>query len=123
MQDRVDQLESVVDLVSNFGTSEDNLAADEDQEHDLGLDHAVDETREQLGFVGTEVVVARSQTLQTDGELDVARANDVLDLEIRELGVEACCLLATWSLSPFTGHHPCQPRGRCYVGAALICSI
>ena len=28
------------------------------------------------------------KTLQADGKLDVARANNVLDLEIRELGIE-----------------------------------
>jgi hypothetical protein len=33
--------------------------------------------------------VARSKTFETNGELDVARTNDVLDLEIRELGIEA----------------------------------
>jgi hypothetical protein len=85
---RVDQLESLVDLLTNFSTSQDNLATDEDQENDLGLHHAIDQTREQLGLVGAEVVVTRGQPLQTDGELDVARADDVLDLEIGKLGVE-----------------------------------
>lgn len=32
--------------------------------------------------------MAAGQTLQTDGELDVARAHNVLDLEIRKLCVE-----------------------------------
>lgn len=79
----------MIDLVAYFGSSEHDLAADEDQEHNLGLDHAVDKTREQLGFVGTEVVMARGQTFQTDWKLDVAGANDVLDLEVGEFGVEA----------------------------------
>lgn len=85
---RVDQLESLVDLLADFSTSQDNLATDEDQENDLGLHHAVDQTREQLGLVGTEIVVTRGQPLQTDGELDVARADNILDLEIGKLGVE-----------------------------------
>lgn len=34
-------------------------------------------------------MMARCKTLQTDGEFDVTRANDVLDLKVRELGVEA----------------------------------
>jgi len=34
-------------------------------------------------------VVTRSKTLQTDGELDVAGTNNVLDLEVGELGVES----------------------------------
>lgn len=80
----------MIDLVADFGASQDNFAADEDQENDLGLDHAVNETREQLGLVRAEVVVARSQTLQANGELDVARPHDVLDLEVCELRVEAC---------------------------------
>ena len=33
-------------------------------------------------------MVARSETLETDGELDVARSDNVLNLEIRELRVE-----------------------------------
>lgn len=33
--------------------------------------------------------MARCKTLQTDRELYIARSNDVLDLEVRELGVEA----------------------------------
>lgn len=99
LQDGVDQLEGVVNLVADLGTSEDNLAAHKDQEHNLGLDHAVDETGEQLRLVGAEVVVARSQTLQADRELDIAGADDVLDLEVRELGVEACGrILATYTL-------------------------
>lgn len=85
----IDHLEGLVNLLSHLGTSEDDLAADEDKKHNLGLNHAVDQTREQLRLVRTEVVMARSETLQTNGELDIARADNVLDLEVRELGVEA----------------------------------
>ena len=89
LKHRVDHFKGLVDLFTNFGTSQDNLAADEYQEHNLRLDHSVDETREQLRFVRAEVVMARSKTFQTDWELDVARADNVLDLEIRELCIEA----------------------------------
>ena len=89
LQHRVDHFEGLVDLLTHFRAGEDDLTADEDQEHNLGLDHAVDETREQLGLVRAEVVMLGSKTLETDGELDVARTDDVLDLEVRELGVEA----------------------------------
>lgn len=95
LQHRVDHFKSLVDFLSDFGTSQDNLAAHENQEYNLGLDHSVDQTGEQLGLVRAEVVMARSQTLQADRELDVARANDVLDLEIRELCVEAELLYNT----------------------------
>ncbi len=89
LQHRVDHFKRLVNLLAHLGTGQDNLAADEDQQHNLGLNHAVDETREQLRLVGAKVVMARSQTFETNGELDIARTNDVLDLEIRELGVEA----------------------------------
>ncbi len=79
----------MIDLLADFGTSQDNLATDEDQEDNLRLDHSVDKTREQLRLVRAEVVMARSQPLQTNGELDVARADNVLDLEVGELRVEA----------------------------------
>jgi hypothetical protein len=88
LQNGVDHLECLVDLLTNFGTSQDDLARNEDEEDNLRLDHAVDQTREQLRLVGAEIVMARSQTLETDGELDVATANNVLDLEILELGIE-----------------------------------
>lgn len=81
-QDGVDELERLVDLLANLGTGQDDLAADEDEEDDLGLHHAVDETREELRLVGREGVMARCKSLQANGELDVAGANDVLDLEV-----------------------------------------
>ena len=34
-------------------------------------------------------MMSTCKTLQTDGEFDVTRANNVLDLEVGELGVEA----------------------------------
>ena len=46
LQHRVDHFERLVDLFSNFRASQDDLARDEDQEDNLGLDHSVDETRE-----------------------------------------------------------------------------
>lgn len=85
---RIDQLESRINLLTHFGASQNDLTTDEDQEHNLGLHHAVDQTREEFRLVGAEMVVTRGQTLQTDGELDIAGADDVLDLEVRELGVE-----------------------------------
>lgn len=84
----VDHFKGLVNLLTNFGTSQDDLAADEDQQDNLGLNHSVNETREQLGLVGAEIVMARRKTFQTNGELDVARADNVLDLEVGELGVE-----------------------------------
>jgi len=79
----------LVDLLTDLCTSENDLTTDEDQKDDLGLDHAVDETREQLRFIGAEIVMLRGEALESNGELDVARAHDVLDLKVGELRVEA----------------------------------
>jgi len=43
---RIDHLESLINFLAYFGTSQDDLATDENQEHNLGLHHAVDQTRE-----------------------------------------------------------------------------
>lgn len=42
-----------------------------------------------LRFITREIAVGVRETLESDRELDVARADDVLDLELGELGVEA----------------------------------
>ena len=86
---RVDHLKGLINLLSNFGSRQHDLTAHENQKHNLGLDHAVDKTREQLWFIRTEVVMPAGKTLETDRELDIARSHDVLDLEVGELGVEA----------------------------------
>lgn len=43
---RVDELKGLVNLLSDFGAGEHDLAGDEDEQHDLGLHHSVDETGE-----------------------------------------------------------------------------
>lgn len=88
LKHRVDHLEGLVNLFSNLRASQDNLATDEDQEHNLWLDHSVDKTGEQLRLVRAEIVMTRCKTFETDRELDVARADNILDLEVGELGIE-----------------------------------
>ena len=114
VQHRVDHLESLVNLFSNFRTSQDDLAADEYEKHNLGLNHTIDlkrrrvsagafygrnnetwtpiqgtyKTRKELRFVRAEMMMARRKAFETDRELDIARADNVLDLEVRELGVK-----------------------------------
>ena len=46
-------------------------------------------TRKKFRLVRAEVVMTRRKAFKTDWELDIARADNVLDLEIRELSVEA----------------------------------
>lgn len=89
MQDWVNHLESLIDLLADLGTSENDLAADEDEQDNLGLDHAVNQAREQLRFVRAEVVMLRSKAFKSDGKLDIARSHNVLDLEVGELGIES----------------------------------
>ena len=72
----------MVDLFTNLGTGQDDLARHEDKQDDLGLHHAVDQTGEELRLVGRESVMARCKTLQTNGKLDVARADDILNLKV-----------------------------------------
>lgn len=75
---RVDELESLVDLLADFGARQDDLAAHEDEEDDLWLHHTVDQTGEQLRLVRAESVMRRSQALETDRETNVGAANNVL---------------------------------------------
>lgn len=85
----IDCLEGLVDLFSNLGASEHDLTTDEYQQDDLGLDHSVDKAREELRLIGTERMMLGSKTFKSNRELDVAGSNDVLNLEICELGIEA----------------------------------
>jgi hypothetical protein len=72
LKHRVDHFESLVDLLAHLRTGQDNLAAHEDQEDDLGLDHSVDETGEQFWLVRAEHMMTAGKTFKTNGELDVA---------------------------------------------------
>ena len=51
LKHRVDLLKCLVNLLANLGTSQDDLARDEDEQDDLGFDHAVDEPREEFRLV------------------------------------------------------------------------
>ena len=44
--------------------------------------------RKELRLVRAKMMMARSKAFKSDRELDIARADNVLDLEVRELGVE-----------------------------------
>ena len=89
LQHRVDHLESVVDLLADLGTCQDDLPTHKDQKYDLRPNHAIDQAREQFRFIRTEIVMATSQTLQANGEFDVAGADNILDLEVGKLRVES----------------------------------
>ena len=42
IQHWVDHLEGLINLLSNLRASQDNLAADKDEKHDLRLNHTID---------------------------------------------------------------------------------
>lgn len=86
---RIDQLKCLVDLLTNLRASQDDFTGHEDQEDDLGLHHPVDQTRKKLWFVRAEHVMTARQTFETNGKFDVARSDDILDLEVGEFGIEA----------------------------------
>lgn len=65
------------------------LTADKDQQDNLGLDHAVDQAGEQLRLVRAEVAVPSGQALEAHGEVDIAGADNILDLEVGEACIEA----------------------------------
>ena len=85
LEDGVDVVESLIDFLPHLGSGQHNLPRDEDEEDNAGLHHAVDETGEELGFVGAELAVREDQALEADGELDVAGTDHVLNLEVFEL--------------------------------------
>ena len=89
IQHRVYRLKRPINLLPHLRPRQDNLAAHKDQEHNLRLHHPINQAWEQLWLVAAEVVMFGRKAFETDRELDVAGADDVLDFEIRELGIEA----------------------------------
>ncbi len=74
VQHRVDHFESLVNLLSDFRTSQDNLATDEDEEYNLRLDHTIDltTTRVSVCVVACKTLgieTALSKTYKTREEL------------------------------------------------------
>ena len=78
----------VVNVLPLFRTCEYDLAANENENHDLGLHHAVDEAGEDLRLVAAVLVVCVGQWLETNREANVARSHNVLNLELSEAQVE-----------------------------------
>ena len=102
LKHRVDHLERLVNFLTDLGASKHDLAADEDEKHDLWFDHSVDQAGEQLTqsqfsireggqgqgtdlrFVARERMMLAGKALQPDGKLAVATADNVLNLEVGE---------------------------------------
>ena len=92
---------------SYLGASENDLSRHEDKKHNFRFDHTINEPRKklQLGQFGdqgrarirttylwlitTKLSVAISKTFKTNRKLDVAAADNILNLEFRKLGVKA----------------------------------
>ena len=99
LQDGIDVVKGFIYFLSDLGSSQHHLPADEDEENNPRFDHPnnnktvitgrywysfspVDEAGEQFRLVAGELRVSEDETLQPDGELDVAGSDHVLDLEI-----------------------------------------
>ena len=85
LEDWVDIVEGLVDLLPHFGAGQHDFPGNEDEEDDARLHHAIDEAGKEFGLVGAELAVREDQALEADGELDVAGADHVLNLEVFEL--------------------------------------
>ena len=55
LENGIDVVEGLVDLLPDLGPREHDLTADEDEKHDPGLDHPVDQAREQLRLIAGEL--------------------------------------------------------------------
>mmetsp|Transcript_16899 Transcript_16899/g.34227 ORF Transcript_16899/g.34227 Transcript_16899/m.34227 type:complete len:248 (-) Transcript_16899:122-865(-) len=84
LQHGVDLLERSVDLLARLAARQHHLARDENEQDDLGLHHSVYQPGEELRFVARVVAVLVGETLEADRELDIARADHVLDLPVGE---------------------------------------
>lgn len=101
----INSLESSINFFTNFGSRQDDLAGDEDQKDNLGIDHAINQTRKQFRFILSmsvqysmrrrrrsyrrEHAMTVCQPFKTNGEFDVATSHDILNLEIHEFRIEA----------------------------------
>lgn len=88
LEHRVHLLERLIDVLLCLGPSQHDLSTCEDQQHDLGGKHSVDQTWEDLRLVSAELLVLVLQTLQRDGETHVAGTHNVLDLEFLHVHTE-----------------------------------
>lgn len=85
---RVDDIERRVDLLADLCAGEDNLPRDKNEQDDFRFKHAINKSREKLGLIARELSVPIVKSLQTNGELDIARTDNVLNLELGKLCVK-----------------------------------
>ncbi len=81
-------VEGLVDLLPHLRPREDDLTRDEYEQDDTWFHHAVDESRKKLWLIRAELAMGEHQTFETNRELDVARADHILDLKVLEFGWE-----------------------------------
>jgi len=85
LQGREDVLNRLVQLAAILRSGKNNLSTDEDEQDDFGIEHAVDQAREQLGFVRAELLMVLVEALEHQWEANVARRDYVLNREAQEL--------------------------------------
>lgn len=84
LENRINIVESIVDLLPHLGTGQDHFAGHENQQHNARLYHTIDQTGKQFRLVRTELAVQQNETLQSNRELDVTTADHILDFEVEE---------------------------------------
>jgi hypothetical protein len=89
LKHHVDSLKSQLDVISSFGSGENDLPGGKDQKDDFGFNHAINQPRKEFGLIGAELLMAVAQVLERYRELDIARTDNVLYLEILQLDVVA----------------------------------
>lgn len=99
-----------------LGTCQNNLPRDKYKEDNFRLLHAVDEAREELGFIAGEVSMPVVQSFQSNGELYITRAHNILDLKVlkfyvlesqlhNNFGILPCCQFGLlFTLGTSTNH-------------------
>jgi len=82
-------IESAIDIINSSGAGQNDSTARKDQCHTFGVNHSVDQGREQLGLIGAEhLMFGVEEPFQSDGEFDIHGGQQVDNLEISELNVE-----------------------------------
>lgn len=84
LQNRIDILQAVDDIPFRFGSGEDDLSVDEDEQHNPWLHHPVDQPWEQFRFVRAELAVHLVQVLQPNGKPQIYGGDQILYLKLQE---------------------------------------
>lgn len=83
-QDRINILKGLIYLISDLGSRQDNLATDKNKQHDLWLHHPVNKTWKQFRLVTRVVSMRERKPFQSNRELYITGAHNILNFEFRK---------------------------------------